>query len=68
MAYLRGIGVRTVVVLPDRADGTPLQNAATLPIDGLGITREVHPDAVVFLLGPYVRPIYGRGVRTRSTK
>ncbi len=52
VAYLRGIGVRTVVVLPDRAYGTPLQNAAMLPIDGLGITREVHPDAVVFVLSP----------------
>jgi len=52
VAYLRGVGVRTVVVLPDRAYGTPLQNAATMPIDGLGITREVHPDAVVFQLTP----------------
>ncbi len=52
VAYLRGIGVRTVVVLPNRAGGTPLQNAATLPIDGLDITREVHPDAVVFVLYP----------------
>jgi hypothetical protein len=52
VAYLRGIGVRTVVVLPNRAYGTPLQNAAILPIDGLGITREVHPDAVVFVLSP----------------
>jgi hypothetical protein len=52
VAYLRGIGVRTVVVLPDRAGGTPQQNAATVPIDGLGISREVHPDAVVFVLDP----------------
>jgi hypothetical protein len=52
VAYLRGVGVLTVVVLPDRAYGTPLQNAATMPIDGLGITREVHPDAVVFQLSP----------------
>jgi hypothetical protein len=52
VAYLRSVGVRTIVVLPDRAYGTPLQNAATMPIDGLGITREVHPDAVVFLLTP----------------
>jgi hypothetical protein len=52
VAYLRSIGVRTVVVLPSRAYGTPLQDAAALPIDGLGITREVHPDAVVFRLDP----------------
>jgi len=52
VGYLRSVGVRTVVVLRDRAYGTPLQNAATTPIDGLGITREVHPDAVVFQLTP----------------
>ena len=55
VAYLRGIGVRTVVVLPSRASGTPLQNAATVPIDGLGITRDVRPDAVVFVLDPLKR-------------
>ncbi len=48
--YLRGLGVRTVVVLPDRVADTPWQDAANLPIDGLGITREVLPDAVVFHL------------------
>ncbi len=52
VAYLRDVGVRTVVVLPDRAYGSPLAQAATMPIDGLGIMREVHPDAVVFTLTP----------------
>jgi hypothetical protein len=50
VAYLRSIGVRSVVVLPFRADGA-LASAATVPIDGLGITRDIHPDAVVFTLG-----------------
>jgi hypothetical protein len=50
VAYLRSVGVKTVLVLPDRAYGSPLAQAATIPIDGLGITREVHPDAVVFTL------------------
>jgi len=50
VAYLRSVGVKTVVVLPDQAYGSPLAQAATIPIDGLGVTREVHPDAVVFTL------------------
>ena len=50
VSYLRSIGVRTVVVVRARAAGTRWQNAESLPIDGLGLTREVHPDAVVFNL------------------
>jgi hypothetical protein len=50
VSYLRGIGVRTVVVLPDRAVGTPLEQAATVPVESLGLNREVHPDAVIFRL------------------
>src|SRR5699024_10990983 len=46
--YLRGIGIRSVVVLPNRVAGTPLADAATMPIDGLPMTRQVHIDAVVF--------------------
>jgi hypothetical protein len=52
VAYLRSVGVKTVVVLPDRVYGSPLAQAATMPIGGLGITRAVHPDAVVFTLMP----------------
>jgi hypothetical protein len=48
--YLRDLGVKTVVVLLDRAVGTQWQNAATLPIDSLGVTRDIRPDAVVFHL------------------
>ena len=52
VAHLREIGVRSVVVLPIRLAGTPLANAATIPIDGLPLTRQVYPDAVVFSLDP----------------
>lgn len=49
---LRAIGVRTVVLLPERAVGTAWQGAATIPVDGLGITREEVDGAVVFRLNP----------------
>jgi hypothetical protein len=48
--YLREIGVKTVVVLNEWARGTPYQDAATVPIDGLGLDREVLPEAVIFRL------------------
>jgi hypothetical protein len=47
---LRELGVRTVVVLRDRAVNTPWQNAADAPVDGLDIRREEIGDAVVFHL------------------
>jgi hypothetical protein len=50
VTYLRSIGVRTVVVVRARAGGTGGSSAESLPIDGLGLTREVRPDAVVFTL------------------
>ncbi|MET8529304.1 hypothetical protein [Micromonospora sp. NPDC005172] len=40
IAHLRGIGVRSVMVVPSRVVGTPWESIATRPIDGLGITRE----------------------------
>ncbi len=36
---LRSIGVRSVVVLPDRVPGTPYADVPYRPISGLGITR-----------------------------
>ncbi|WP_368666161.1 hypothetical protein [Micromonospora sp. CV4] len=51
VAYLRGIGVRSVVVLPDRAVGTPWEGIAARPVDGLGITREELDGALVYDLG-----------------
>jgi len=49
--YLRGLGVRTVILLPDRAKGTPWERAAQAPVEGLEIRREDRPGAVVFRLG-----------------
>jgi hypothetical protein len=48
---LRRYGVKTVVVLRDRIDGTPWENAADAPIDGLGIGRQEIENAVVYDLG-----------------
>ncbi|WP_374249726.1 hypothetical protein [Micromonospora sp. R77] len=50
VAYLRGIGVRSVVAVPDRAAGTPWEGIATRPVDGLGITREDHDGVLVYHL------------------
>jgi hypothetical protein len=49
--YLRKLGVRTVVLLPDRLRGTPWERAAEAPVEALGITRQSSPQAVVFQLG-----------------
>ncbi|HEX6498508.1 MAG TPA: hypothetical protein VF054_05690 [Micromonosporaceae bacterium] len=48
--YLRRLGVKTVIVLKDRVQGTPYQHAATDPVDGLGISRRDDGDTVVFTL------------------
>jgi hypothetical protein len=50
VAYLRGLGVRTVVVPFQLAAGSPWQEAATMSIAGLDIRREVTDDAVLFYL------------------
>lgn len=47
---LRDLGVRTVVLHLDRARGTPWEAAEERPLDGLGITREDAPGAVVYNL------------------
>jgi hypothetical protein len=48
--YLRGKGIRTVVVLRARIAGTPWQSAADKPVDGLPLRRTESGDAVVFVL------------------
>lgn len=48
--YLRGLGVKTVVMLRDRVSGTPWQTTVDLPVDALGIQREDVGDAVVYRL------------------
>ncbi|MET8118417.1 hypothetical protein [Micromonospora sp. NPDC005189] len=50
VAYLRGIGVRSVVVVPSRAAGTPWDGIAARPVDGLGITREDLDGTLVYHL------------------
>jgi len=48
---LRDIGVRHVVLHPDRAGGTPWEQSAGRPVEGLGITREERGGLVIFGLG-----------------
>ncbi|MFI6128566.1 hypothetical protein [Micromonospora sp. NPDC051141] len=50
VAYLRGIGVRSVVAVPSRAAGTPWEGIEARPVDGLGITREDLDGTLVFHL------------------
>ena len=50
IAYLRDQGVLTVILLPDRVAGTPWADAIDRPVDGLGITREETPRAILFRL------------------
>ncbi|MEV0607730.1 hypothetical protein AB0I61_15330 [Polymorphospora rubra] len=50
IGYLRGLGVRTVVLLRDRVAGTPWQTTIDLPVDSLGIQREDAGEVVVFRL------------------
>jgi hypothetical protein len=50
ITYLKGLGVKTVVVLRDRVNGTPWQNAATAPVDGLDVQRRDIGNAVIFTL------------------
>ena len=48
--YLRGLGVRNVVVLRDQLAGTPWVRVADNPVEGLGVTREEVGDALVYHL------------------
>ncbi len=50
VAALRARGVRTVVLVRSRAPGTPWEQAADRPVDGLGIERRDLGDAVVYRL------------------
>jgi hypothetical protein len=50
--FLRGLGVRTVIWLPEYAATSEQWQAVDRPpVAGLGVTREVVGDAVVFHLG-----------------
>ena len=49
---LRQTGVRTVVLLPGEAGGTPWAGAEAIPVDGLPLARREVGEAVVFELRP----------------
>jgi hypothetical protein len=60
VAYLRGLGVKTVLVLrrPNAQrilatpppGTTPPPDALTAPVAGLGVSREIRPDVIIFHL------------------
>ncbi|KWV31750.1 hypothetical protein [Micromonospora rifamycinica] len=50
VAYLRQVGLRTVVLLPGWAPGTPWADVAARPVDGLGISREMVGEDVIYRL------------------
>lgn len=50
IGYLRSLGIRTVVLLRDRAPGSPWERAGDVPVDSLGIQRQDLADTVVFRL------------------
>lgn len=50
VAALRLLGVRTVLLHPARAAGTPWEGAAEKPTAGLALTRETVDDVVLFRL------------------
>ncbi|MBY8875013.1 hypothetical protein K7640_24595 [Micromonospora sp. PLK6-60] len=50
VAYLRGIGVRSVVAVPSNTAGTPWEGIEARPVDGLGITREDIDGVLVYHL------------------
>ncbi len=52
VAALRELGVRTVLVHPARAAGTPWEGAATKPVTGLPLVRESVDSVVLFRLEP----------------
>jgi hypothetical protein len=50
--YLRGLGVKQVVLVRSLVMGTPWERAGDVPVEALGIQREDMADAVVFRLSP----------------
>jgi hypothetical protein len=50
VAYLRALGIRTVILHPDLAFGTPWQDAAQRPTQGLPLTREDKDGVVLYHL------------------
>lgn len=60
VAYLRRLGVRSVVLHPRRVAGTPWERAAERPVRGLGVVRRPEGDVIVYEIrtgsGPGERP------------
>jgi hypothetical protein len=52
VAFLRDLGIRTVILHPDLAVGTPLEDAAQRPTRGLPLVREDTGDVVLYRLEP----------------
>jgi hypothetical protein len=52
VAYLRELGVRTVVLHPRLAGGGPWQDANLRPVTGLPVRREERGDVVLYHLAP----------------
>jgi len=52
VAALRARGIRSVVLVPSRAAGTPWAEAADRPVAGLPLVRRDTEDAVVYVLAP----------------
>jgi hypothetical protein len=53
--YLRRLGVRSVILHPGLAAGTPWQDASLRPIGGLPLRREIRADVILYHLQP-MRP------------
>ena len=58
------LGVRSVVLHANRAEGTPWQDAAGKPLAGLPLTRSRLGDLVVYEVQPGVGPRVARGRRS----
>lgn len=52
VALLRDLGLRTVILHPDLAVGTPWQDASQRPTDGLPLVREDKGDVILYHLEP----------------
>jgi hypothetical protein len=52
VAFLRDFGIRTAILHPDLAEGTPVEDAAQRPTEGLPLVREDRGGVVLYHLEP----------------
>jgi len=52
VALLRRLGIRSVILHPGLARGTPWQDAAQAPVAGLGLVRTTAHDVILFRITP----------------